>query len=296
MRPLDINTQIITNSGAFKAATPRMQFALRGKPLDYGLTRPYPDIAIGCGRQAIAPLMALKRAAPAIFTCYIQDPHVGAEHFDLVIAPEHDDLSGPNVEPMIGAPGRITRDMIVKATVVFEDRLNAMPMPRVAMLIGGTSKSHKLTEANHRQHKQAAVDALDQGYSLLITASRRTPDWVIADYAALATKHDNIWLYDGTGKDNPYFAFLGGADVILVTEDSTNMLTEACATGKSVFTLAMTGKAGKFQALYDALSARCHMAPYAGHFNAADYEPLDETSRIASHVWAHIDARKATLN
>ena len=296
IHPLDISKQIIDNSGTFKTATPRMQFALRGKPADYGLSRPFPDIAIGCGRQAIAPLMALKRAAPAVFSCYIQDPHVATDHFDVVIAPDHDGLIGPNVEPMIGAPGRITRDMIVKATVAFEDRLNTLPMPRIAMLIGGTSKSHKLTETQHRIHQDAALNAINQGYSLLITASRRTPDWVIADYAAMAAKYDNIWLYDGTGEDNPYFAFLGGAETILVTEDSTNMLTEACATGKPVFTLPMAGKAGKFQLLYDALRQRCNMMPYSGSFEAPTYAPLNETARIASHVWAHIDAKKATLN
>jgi mitochondrial fission protein ELM1 len=37
---------------------------------------------------------------------------------------------------------------------------------------------------------------------------------------------------DGTG-ENPYFAFTAAADAILVTEDSTNLATDAAATGPS---------------------------------------------------------------
>ena len=37
IKPLSIETHIIKNSGAFKAAGPRMQFSLRKNPADYGL-------------------------------------------------------------------------------------------------------------------------------------------------------------------------------------------------------------------------------------------------------------------
>lgn len=295
-RSVEITRHTITNHGAFKAAQPRMQFALRGKPADYGLPKALPDIVIGCGRQAIAPLLAIKAARESVFTSYIQDPKIDPARFDLVIAPTHDGLSARNVATMIGAPNRITRDQIVKGTVAHQDRLDTLPMPRVALLIGGTSKTHKLQKADHDVHMQAAKDALAQGYSVMITASRRTPDWVIEDYQSLCATHNKAWLYDGTGDDNPYFAYLGGAEVILVTEDSTNMLTEACATGKPVFRLPMSGKAGKFKALYDSLNARCNVTRYAGCFDAPAYPPLAETARIAEQFWAQYDARGATLN
>jgi len=90
-----------------------------------------------------------------------------------------------------------------------------------------------------------------------------------------------MWLYDGDGA-NPYFAFLGGADTILVSEESTNMLTEACATGKPVFTLPMDGKPGKFQRLYDALEQHCGCRRYDTILTGRDYPPLLETDRVAS--------------
>ena len=136
---------------------------------------------------------------------------------------------------------------------------------------------------------------MTKGYSLLITTSRRTPDWAIKDYKLLDSDHDNVWSYTGEGP-NPYFAFLGGAEIILVTEDSTNMLTEAASTGKPVFTLPMQGKPGKFQLLYDSLSERCNMHPYKKSLEVASYKPLEETQRMAKQLWAHYEAQTAVIN
>ncbi len=295
LKALEIHCHIIETGKTLAAASPKLQFALKSKPTDYGLPKRFPDLAIGCGRQAIAPLMALKKASPNIFTAYVQAPRLDPSHFDIVFAPEHDSLSGPNVETMIGSPNRVTNTLIIGQTLHFAKKLENLPMPRVAMLIGGPSKTHKLGKTEHKAHLDAAHKALAQGYSLMITASRRTPMAMIKDYQRLASDFDNVWLYDGEG-ENPYYAFLGGADSILVTEDSTNMLTEACATGKPVFRLPMAGQAGKFEALYKALSKRCYLDIFSEKFQSKSYEPLEETDRIASQFWARYDNRTVTLN
>jgi len=217
------------------------------------------------------------------------------DRFDLVIAPEHDTLTGPNVETMIGSPNRVTEAEIAGQTLTFADELNALPRPRVAMLIGGTSKTHKLGKPQHDAHIRAAKELMAQGYSLLITTSRRTPDWAITDYTLLDSDNDNVWSYNGDGP-NPFFAFLGGADIILATEDSTNMLTEAASTGKPVFTLPMQGKAGKFEQLYKSLDERCNIRPYDGELTSQNYVPLEETQRIAEQLWAHYEARTTAIN
>jgi len=295
LRRAEITRQTVDSGTAFKAASPTLQFALKSKTSDYGLTGPPPDFAIGCGRQAIAPLLVLKKAAPDCFTAYIQDPRLDLSRFDLVIAPEHDGLTGPNVETMIGSPNRIIKAEIAGHTIKFSDRLDAMPLPRAALLIGGNSKTHKLTPTIHDIHLAAAQTLIEKGLSLLISTSRRTPKFAQNGWSELAQNHEDVWLYDGTGP-NPYIAFLGGAEFIFVTEDSTNMLTEAASTGKTVFRLPMQGKAGKFQTLYDRLEARCHIGRFAGNLTPHDYEPLNETARIAEKFWAHYDARNAVMN
>ncbi|MEP3890692.1 MAG: mitochondrial fission ELM1 family protein [Hellea sp.] len=295
LKSIEIIRHVIDNNAAFKAASPTLQFSMKSKPSDYGLNDPAPDIAIGCGRQAIAPLLAFKKHNPNTFTVYVQDPRLDAARFDLVIAPEHDALKGSNVETMIGSPNRVTKTEIVGQTLSFAGELSKLPMPRAALLIGGTSKTHKLGKPQHDAHMKAARDLLSKGYSLLITTSRRTPDWAIKDYKLLESDHDTVWNYT-PDNPNPYFAFLGGADFILVTEDSTNMLTEAASTGKPVFTLPMQGKPGKFARLYAKLEERCNIRPYDGDLKAQPYEPLEETERMARQLWAHYEARMAVIN
>ena len=294
--PVSIRIHKVENQGLFAKSPAGLQFALKSKPADYGLSAPYPDIAIGCGRQAIAPLRALKTArGEAIFTVYVQDPKIDPDNFDLVIAPRHDKLSGDNVETLIGSPNRVTADVLSAARTQFEDKISALPAPRVAVLIGGVSKSRSLTADIHAGHMAYVKSLLDTGHGVMLSTSRRTPDWAAHEYKALAEKYPALWLYDG-GEDNPYFAFLGAADAILVTEESTNMLTEACVTGKPVFRLPMGGEPGKFASLYTDLEKRCGVTPFAGSITAPAYVPLSETADAALRLRARFEARGAALN
>lgn len=287
----DIAVHTIANRASFAALPPSLQGLARRK-----INFPDADLVIGCGRQAIAPLMAQRRSNPDSFTVYVQDPRLDASHFDLVVAPEHDGLSGPNVETMIGSPNRIVRDTIIGATLSNAAQLGQFPMPRAMIAIGGPSKTHTMDGPTVQSHLDAAKGLIDKGYSLLITTSRRTPDAARKAWRSLAAVHNkSVWLHtpDSPG-DNPYFAFLGGADMILVTEDSTNMLTEACATGKAVFRLPMEAKANKadkFQTLYDVLETRCHVTRWNDNAVAQPYFALDETSRVAHIILSRMAAR-----
>ncbi len=290
---LQTEVKVVDSDRSFKIFPAQLQSKLKTSPEKFGLKAPFPQIAIGCGRQAIAPLIALKQQCGAdIFTVYVQDPRLDPSNFDLVIAPEHDQLDEPNIVSMIGSPNRVTKNKIIEEVFRFSDQLAALPMPRIAMLIGGDSKTHKLTKDIHQRHLRAANNVIASERSLLVTTSRRTPEFAINDYKNLAAKHDNVWLYNGEGA-NPYFAFLGGADTILVSEDSTNMMTEACATGKPVFRLPMEGNPGKFEHLYKTLETRCLVTQYDTILTGRDYDPLLETARVAETVWLRYNSHKA---
>lgn len=284
----DIQVHIVAHRPSFAALPPSLQLMTRRQ-----FDLPDADLVIGCGRQAIAPLLALRRSNRDAFTVYVQDPRTDPSRFDLVVAPAHDGLTGPRVETMMGSPNRITRDAIIGGTLAHAARLGTLPMPRAMIAIGGPSQAHEMRAPTLRTHVEAGLALLDKGYSLLITTSRRTPETALTAWQDFAAGHDNIWLHtpDSDG-DNPYFAFLGGADIILVTEDSTNMLTEACATGKPVYRLPMDGKAGKFAQLYDALEARCHVRRWdSGQNDPQPYPALDETSRVAQQILTRMGAR-----
>jgi hypothetical protein len=98
-------------------------------------------------------------------------------------------------------------------------------------------------------------------------------------------------IWDGTG-DNPYFAMLASADAILVTEDSTNLATDAAATGKPLFTLGMVGRSPKLQAFHADLGARGIARPFAGEFTANPYDPVAETDRAAAELLRRYDGSR----
>lgn len=283
----EITTHTVTHRPGFAALPPSLQLTVRRN-----FNIPEADLVIGCGRQAVAPLIALRRSSRSAFTVYVQHPRMDPSRFDLVVAPDHDGLSGPHVETMIGSPNRITRDTIVGGTLAHGARLGALPMPRAMIAIGGPSKTHTMRNATIQSHLEAARSLMQKGYSLLVTTSRRTPDAAHKAWQTFAQTQDNIWLHTPENDaDNPYFAFLGGADILLVTEDSTNMLTEACTTGKPVYRLAMDGDPGKFRALYDALATRCHVHSWDGNLEARPYPALDETNRMAQRIIERMAAR-----
>ncbi len=289
IKPLKLTNKTLDLPRVFKALPPYSQLLLKPRPSQYGLGHITARLVIGCGRQAIAPLLALKKQhGEQMFTIYIQNPRLDPASFDLVIAPQHDRLDAPNALSMIGSPNRLTPDALKNAAQQMASELTPLPAPRIAVLIGGNSKTRKLDNPTHNRHLSALRGLLAQGAALLITTSRRTPEFANADYRRISQDRPNIIFYDGhnpTG-ENPYLAFLGMADAILVTEDSTNMLVEACTTGKPVFRLEMAGNPGKFTHLYQALERRCHVRPFHvrpfdGNLTAPYYAPLAETDKIA---------------
>ena len=53
---------------------------------------------ISCGRKSVIPSIYLKNTAnKKVFNIHIQDPKVNLNHFDFIVAPEHDAIEGKNV-------------------------------------------------------------------------------------------------------------------------------------------------------------------------------------------------------
>lgn len=259
--------------------------ARTGDPIE----APWPDIWIGAGRATL-PLSTrmLDWAGGKTFVVQTQDPKAPLDRFDLVIPPEHDGLSGPNVFPIVGAPNRISPEKLAIERARFADRLDPLPRPRVAVIVGGKSKAHDLPRKAAADLAAAIARGVEAaGGSIMLSYTRRTPAPAReAMTAALAHLPSLIW--DGAG-DNPYFAFLAAADAILVTEDSTNLATDAAATGVPLFTMTMPGHSPKLSRFHTTLKARGIARPYVGDLTGEPYEPLEETDRAARELLRRYD-------
>ncbi len=227
-------------------------------------------------------------ASGKTFVVQTQDPRAPLDRFDLVIPPDHDGLAGPNVFPILGAPNRITPEKLALELARFQDTIAPLPHPRVAVVIGGKSKAHDLPRDQALALARDIARAVEAaGGALLLSFTRRTPDAARAAMTA-ALSHLPGVIWDGSG-DNPYFAFLAAADTILVTEDSTNLATDAAATGKPLFVLPMTGRSAKLERFHAELRRRGVAAPFVGELTAAPYAPLLETDRAAREVLRRYD-------
>jgi uncharacterized protein len=253
------------------------------------IAAPYPDIWIAVGRATL-PLSTrmLGWSGGRTFVVQVQDPRGALERFDLVIPPEHDGLAGANVFPILGAPNRVTPERLALEAQRFADRIGPLPHPRVAVIVGGRSKAHDLPRARAVEMAAGIAPAVEAaGGALLLSFTRRTPTPAReAMTAALAHLPGIIW--DGTG-ENPYFAFLAAADAVLVTEDSTNLATDAAATGKPVFVLPMAGRSAKLERFHAELQRRGVAGPFVGDLTAEPYPPLVETDRAARELLRRYD-------
>lgn len=283
----------IENQALGLAEAVALQLAARDIPLQIGRAIAHkdgsvalpdcgpPDLWIGCGRAAIKLVRKHRTISPGGFFAYVQDPRTAYRDFDLILAPAHDRLVRPNTVSMIGSPNRVTAAVLAAGRSDFATQIDALPAPRAAILIGGDSKRFRLTPRIADYLVTRIEDLLAQDVSVMITLSRRTPKALSARLASTFGERDRVWLFDGEG-ENPYFAFLAAADWIFVTEESTNMLVEASATGKPVYILPMEGSAGKFARLHAALEGMGAVRPWLGRLEKWSYTPLAETIRAAN--------------
>jgi mitochondrial fission protein ELM1 len=241
---------------------------------------PWPDLVIGAGRR-IAPLVAALRTLHGVRTVQILDPRMPLAGFDLVAVPEHDRVTGSNVVATVGAIGRTTPEIVALAAEPWRDRLAPLPLPRVAVLLGGPSASARFGGGAAGRLSVALQGLVEQGHGLMVTPSQRTPEGLVARLRDLLG--DAAFVWDQTGA-NPYPGILGLADAVLVTQDSVNMASEAASTGKPVHVFPLNRVGAKLRAFHAALEARGAARRFEGAIEAWEYPPLAEADRVAAEV------------
>lgn len=245
-----------------------------------------PRLLLTCGRQAVMTALYLKkRYGDRVFTVHIQDPKISPKRFDLVVAPEHDGLTGSNVIQTLGAVHHITPAVLQEAA----SSPAAKPLAElgekfVAVLIGGPNRYFDVTPESLAQfvHKlRCAVRST--GRRLAILPSRRTPPEVVKMLDAEFGQSHLVWT--GAGP-NPYLAALALCSRIIVTGDSISMMTEATATGRPVFVeyLPERRRARRFHRFYESLSQAGVTRPFAGLLPHWTYEVRQDTATVAQII------------
>lgn len=243
------------------------------------LAPPWPEAVIGAGRR-IAPVAAALRRLYGVTAIQILDPQMPARAFDAVVVPEHDALTGPNVLRSVGAVNRLTPHAVAEAAACWTDAFAPLPRPRIAVLVGGSSRSARF-DGRAEGMLLAALRMLAPEHGLIVTGSRRTPPGLMEGMREAIGARGFVW--DGTGR-NPYPGLLGHADAVLVTEDSVNMASEAASTGLPVHVFPLERVADKLARFHASLERRGASRRFTGAIGRWTYPALAEADRIAAEL------------
>ena len=249
---------------------------------------PWPDILISSGRQTVALALAIKKVNPATFSVQIQNPTMALNRFNIVIAPQHDQLVGDNIVSTTGALHRVTEERLKSAQKEFFTEYADLKKPLIGVLMGGSNQTFRFTEAKGKQFLSLLREVLNtSGGSLIITPSRRTDPQILKIIKeGLPDADTKIW--DGK-RDNPYFGILALAEALITTGDSVNMISEAIATGKPVHIFQLSGGNKKFDRFHKGLQELDKTRPFEGrieHWQCPSTDDMTVAADAVEKAWA----------
>jgi len=241
-----------------------------------------PDLIISCGRKSVIPSILLKKKNKKIFTIHIQDPKVSFKNFDAIIAPEHDNLSGDNVYSSKGAIHYITELEIKKAEPYLTNKIKSQKL--VSLILGGPNKYYSFDKDQlNKIFNEIRSNFISKGYKVIVIPSMRTPKMIID----LAIKEFGADGYVVNSVDKQaYLSAFALATNIVVTCDSTSMISEAATSGKPIFVAHMKAKKNnyrfkKFFKLFKEMGITRELGEKIENWT---YNKIQEADRIANIV------------
>ena len=237
-------------------------------------------IIISCGRKSVIPSIALKkRLGKEIFTIHIQNPKVSFKHFDLIVCPEHDNLKGDNIISTTGAIHYLTKQVIRKSSNYLE--LEKEKKKLVSFIIGGPNKYYNYSEQSiHEIFNKVKTLFTPDKYKIIVIPSYRTPVNIVKKaYDTFNFNHHVVKEID----KRAYLSALAISDHIVVTCDSTSMISEAAITGKPVYIVMMKAVKNnyRFKNFYTKLNKLGITKQLENNVETWSYNNLNEVNRIA---------------
>jgi len=247
------------------------------------------DVVISCGRKSVIPSIYLKKKYKnKILNIHIQEPKVSLKNFDYIVVPEHDGLVGSNVLSTKGAIHYLTQEEIKQSKNYLIDKFQLNnyfnEKKLVAIILGGPNKYYSFSNTDLiKVFEKIKANFINMGYQAIIIPSIRTPQRIIEIAKNFFDKKELVI----TNVDKKaYLAALGMARYIIVTCDSTSMISETAITGKPIYVAHMTIvkenlRFQKFFKLFDSLNITKTLDSPVKDWN---YEKLDETNRVAKDI------------
>ena len=242
------------------------------------------DIIISCGRKSVIPSICLKKnSKKKIYNIHVQDPKVDLKNFDFVVAPDHDGLTGENVILSKGSIHYLTKEEMIHNHEYLSGRLNK-EKEYLTLIVGGPNKYYDYNDQNILNIFDKIKNILEKNnLQAIIIPSLRTPKKII-ELSNNYFGKEHLVINDIDKK--AYLSGLSLAKYIVVTCDSTSMISEAALTGKPIYIAEIPPKIDdyrfrRFRELFTKLNIVKNLNEKVEIWN---YETLDETNRIAKEI------------
>ena len=243
------------------------------------------DLIISCGRKSVIPSIYLKQNSKnKIYNIHIQDPKINFKFFDFIIAPEHDDISGSNVISTKGAIHYLSNSEIADNSEYLKTLIKKDNRKIFSLILGGPTKYYEYSELNMKNIFDTLLNLNQkEDFQLVVIPSMRTPKITIQfakEY--FGESHTVIEQID----KKAYLSALALSDFIIVTCDSSSMISEAALTGKPIYVANIPPKRQdkrfqKFRKLFKDLNIIRNLGDTHDKWS---YQILDETNRVAKII------------
>ncbi len=252
------------------------------------LVAPWPDLIIAAGRRTapVARYIKEKNRGKTFLVQLMNPGDTGIDDFDLICVPRHDRRPPRgNLMSITGAPHRVTEAVLAEAAGKWADKFAHLAEPRIALLVGGSTKRRKFTpEMALELAALADQTASAAAGSLLVSTSKRTGGRAADALIGALNAPRCIYRWGDEG-ENPYFGYLGCSSAVIVTGDSVSMCSEACATTGPVYIFAPKRLTiAKHGHLHRELYELGHARPLDGTFAAWEHPPLNAARAIAAEI------------
>jgi mitochondrial fission protein ELM1 len=242
------------------------------------------DIIISCGRKSVVPSIYLKKNSnKEIINIHIQNPKVSFNNFNYIIAPEHDGISGKNVISSKGALHYLTIEEIEKSKDYLQNKTNTKK-DILTLILGGPTKYYDYSTQNIKSIFTKINNLTEKNnLHLIVIPSNRTPmETVLLAKSELMKDRTIIETVD----KKAYLSALCLAKYIVVTCDSSSMISEAALTGKPVYVAMIETKRNdkrfkEFRKLFENMNI---LRKLDDKLETWSYEKLDEANRVSKLI------------
>ena len=199
-------------------------------------------IAAGSGLAPVQMLLARETGAKTIVIMNPPFPY-SMMHYDLAIVPAHDGGKVPRktFRSVIMPSGYQTHDRTPDVKEL-QTKLGEGARPKIAVFLGGATRGYNLTVSDMEKLCSILKRIAPRAGDFMVTTSRRTSPHVERFLKSTLAQQPACRFLVIASEDNPPFAaagMMGLADLLVVTEDSLAMISEAVGTSKRVIVLSL---------------------------------------------------------